>query len=88
MVGGERDAAAREFLYWEFYEQGGKQAVRAGDWKAVRMPMRTGRTELYDLAADPGEATDVAAANADVVRRLEGFMERAHTPSELWKVPK
>jgi arylsulfatase A-like enzyme len=27
-------------------------------------------TELYDLVADPGETTDVAAANPDIVRRL------------------
>ena len=25
------------FLYWEFHEQGGKQAVRRGNWKAVRL---------------------------------------------------
>lgn len=86
------DAAAgaqprHEFLYWEFYEQGGKQAVRAGNWKAVRMPMFTGKTELYDLASDPSEASDVAGRHAEVVKRLQGMMERAHTPSELWKVP-
>ncbi|MCX5637924.1 MAG: arylsulfatase, partial [Planctomycetota bacterium] len=26
-----------EFLYWEFHEQGKKQAVRMGDWKGVRL---------------------------------------------------
>lgn len=33
--------------------------------------------ELYNLASDPQEKTDVAAANADVVARLTGFAERA-----------
>src|SRR6188474_3335080 len=36
-----------EYLYWEFYEQGSKQAVREGNWKAVRIPMQTGKMELY-----------------------------------------
>ena len=30
-----------EFLYWEFHERGFQQAVRMGDWKAVRA--KTGR---------------------------------------------
>ncbi len=33
--------------------------------------------ELYDLRADPAEATDVAAANPSVVRRLERLAARA-----------
>ena len=28
---------AHEFLYWEFHERGGKQAILADPWKAVRL---------------------------------------------------
>ena len=73
-----------EYLYWEFYEQGSAQAVRAGRWKGVRMPMRTGAMELYDLEVDPGEIRNVAAEHPDVVRRLEEYMERAHVPAPGW----
>jgi uncharacterized sulfatase len=73
-----------DYLYWEFYEQGSKQAVRWKDWKAIRMPMRTGTTELYDLASDVGENTDVAAQHPDVVRRLEEMMDSAHVPDPNW----
>ena len=41
-----------EYLYWEFYEQGGKQAVRAGNWKAIRLNVGkkpNGPLELYNL---------------------------------------
>jgi hypothetical protein len=31
--------------------------------------------ELYNLARDPGETTDVAAQNPEVVRRLESLAE-------------
>ena len=33
--------------------------------------------ELYDLEADAGERRNVAAANPDVVRRLQAYAERA-----------
>jgi arylsulfatase A-like enzyme len=69
-----------EYLYWEFYEQGSKQAVREGNWKAVRMPMHTGKMELYDLKSDPSEAKDVAAQHPDVVKRMDERMAAAHTP--------
>jgi arylsulfatase A-like enzyme len=70
------------YLYWEFYEQGSKQAVRDGDWKAIRMPMLTGKTALYDLKNDPSEQNDVAADHADVVKHMEKLMAEAHTPPE------
>ena len=74
-----------EYLYWEFYEQGCKQAVRAENWKAVRMPMLTGKTELYDLESDLGETTNVAAEHPEVVRRLEQMMDAAHVADPNWK---
>ena len=36
---------------------------------------RIGRRELYDLAADPGEQRDVAAAHPDVVRELDATLD-------------
>ena len=46
-------------------------AVRKGPWKLVKFATLPGRTELYDLAKDPGETTDVSAQNPEVVRDLE-----------------
>ena len=54
---GEGQQRSHEYLYWEFYEQGSKQAVRFGPWKAVRQPMLTGPIELFNLDIDLGEAT-------------------------------
>ncbi len=73
-----------DYLYWEFYEEGGKQAVRSGNWKAVRMPMGTGGTELYNLTDDPGETHDVADEHPDVVQRLEAMMDEAHVADPNW----
>jgi len=74
-----------EYLYWEFYEQGGRQAVRSGKWKAIRQPWMTGPTELYDLSKDIGEQTNVAAANQATVQKLEAMMAQAHVQHPSWQ---
>ena len=76
---------AHKYLYWEFYERGGKQAVRCEKWKAVRMPMFTGATQLYDLSRDLGEGNDLAAQHPEVVKRMETLMDDAHTAHPNWK---
>lgn len=86
---GRGDQRPHRFLYWEFPSYGGQQAVRAGNWKAVRQNMAKGpaATELYDLAADPAESKDVAADNPKVVKRLEALMQEEHVRSELFPLP-
>jgi uncharacterized sulfatase len=85
---GDRDAQQQqhEYLYWEFYEQGGRQAVRMGDWKAVRQPMFSGSMELYDLSSDLGEETDLAGQYPEIVARAAEAMDEAHTPHPNWQV--
>ncbi len=54
------------YRYWEYQE---KRAVRLGDWKGVKIG--DAPWELYDLAADVSETTDLAADRPDVVARIE-----------------
>jgi arylsulfatase A-like enzyme len=68
------------FLYWEFHERGFQQAVRMGDWKAVR-PQAGELLELYDLKTDIGEKTNVAPQHADVVTKIEEYLKTARTES-------
>lgn len=74
-----------DFFYWEFHERGFDQAVRHGNWKAVRRGADA-RLELYDLASDPGERHDVAAAHLDVIARIKRYLATARIESELWPV--
>jgi arylsulfatase A-like enzyme len=85
---GKADQPEHEFLYWEFYEQGSFQAVRMGDWKAVARPIGGEVVELYDLAKDPGEVTNVVEQHPDVAKAAAEIMRREHVPSPLWEVPK
>jgi uncharacterized sulfatase len=81
-----RPQAARNHLYFEFYEQGGKQSVRKGKWKAVRAGLGQGPVELYDLDADLGESNNLAAQNPEVVAELVAIMKAEHVPDPRWKV--
>lgn len=54
--------AKHDYLYWEFYESGFDQAVLLGGrWKGIRLKSPSVPMQIYDLASDPGETTDVAA---------------------------
>jgi arylsulfatase A-like enzyme len=72
-----------EYLYWEFHERDFLQAVRKGDWKAVRS-RRQGTLELFDLRRDLGETHDLAQDYHEKLEKFEIFMGQAHTPSENW----
>ncbi|MBM3290038.1 MAG: arylsulfatase [Candidatus Hydrogenedentes bacterium] len=81
--GAANDQAQHEFFYWEFHEGGSKQAVRTGNWKAVRL--KQGQPlELYDLASDIGETKDIAADHPDKIAKIEAYLSTALTPNEHW----
>jgi acyl-CoA thioesterase-1 len=83
----------RPFLYRESPGYGGQQCVRVGDWKLVRQNLNAGpnaakapTTELYNLATDPSETTDVAAQNPDVVKKLSAIAREQRVPAKLWPI--
>lgn len=82
MLGDSESQRLHEYLYWEFHEQGGKQAVRWGNWKGVRLQVdkdSNGPIELYHLADDLGETKDVAATQPEVVEKIRSLMQSART---------
>jgi arylsulfatase A-like enzyme len=74
-----------DYMYWEFHEKGGRQALRKGNWKLVRYnvfdPEKT-TTELYDLSKDIGEENNLAAENPEVVKDLLDLMISARVESK------
>ena len=80
----------REFLYWEFLERRGAQAVVLGEtgrWKALRKQSATAPIEIYDLDNDLGETTNVAAHHPELVARAEELFREQHVPNPLWNAP-
>lgn len=75
-------------LYWEFYEKGGKRAVRFGNWKAIQLDLDkslTGPIEIYDLSKDLGETTNIADQHPEIVAKAKELFAASRTPSPEWK---
>lgn len=78
-----------KYLYFEFYEEGGKQSVIADDWKFVKLNVRRGaksepvRNELYDLKNDTEEKNNVVAQYPSKVKKLDKYIKKAHKPFTL-----
>ena len=79
---GEKGQANHEYLYWEFHEKKGRQAVRKGKWKGVRYDVSISPDspiELYDLSADPGESRNLAQKHPELAVELSDLMANART---------
>ncbi len=84
---GQAGQRQHAYLYWEFHEQGKKQAVRKGDWKAVRTGLAKNPeapVELYNLAEDPGEERNVADQHPERVREMREIMQKEHVEDPVW----
>jgi arylsulfatase A-like enzyme len=76
-----------DYLYWEFQEQGKKQAVRKGNWKAVRLGVYENPDapiELYDLGTDIGEQNNVAENYPEIVEEMDKIIKKAHVSDPNW----
>lgn len=84
---GKGEQTEHEYLYWEFYERGGRKAARWGQWKAVQLNVSkdlNAPIEIYDLSADPGEEKNLAAEKPELVARAKEIFADAHVESPLW----
>ncbi|MDR2773655.1 MAG: arylsulfatase [Tannerella sp.] len=84
---GQKQQAQHEYLYWEFHEQGGKAAVRKGNWKSVMLNVNNKektKIELYDLSVDIHEDNDIAGQHPQIVSEMLQIMKNAHTDSDVF----
>ncbi|GAB1483159.1 hypothetical protein MASR2M78_19750 [Treponema sp.] len=83
--GSKEPQKKHEYLYWEFQENGGIQAIRLGKWKGIRKFVRLfpqGPIELYNLETDPGETKDVSKDNKRIVTEMSTIMSSARKESK------
>ena len=84
LLGKPRKQKKHDVMYWEL---GGRQGVRMGDWKAVRT--RPGnKVKLYNLANDIGEQNDLADKEPEVLAKMTGLLTTARTDSDIFPLPK
>lgn len=82
---GHKEQPKHDYLYWDFPEYNGQQAVRKGPWKGMRLDMQKGNTRLslYNLDTDTKEQVDVADQHPDIVSQMLAIMTREHVKSKF-----
>lgn len=81
---GQPGQKSHDHLYWEYHSAGSAQAVRFGEWKAIRNGVKKApdsTPELFNLKTDPAEKTNVAAEHPDIAAKASLLMKSARTPS-------
>jgi arylsulfatase A-like enzyme len=84
----QQEQPKHEYLYWEFHEKGGRQAVRKGNFKAVRYDVFENPNttpELYDLSKDIGEQQNIAEQYPWITTEMENIMATTRIPSEVFE---
>jgi len=87
LLTGQGRQVEHDYLYWEFHERKGKQAIRRGDWKAIRLNVDANPNrpvKLFNLAEDPGEKNNLAAEHPKIAAELAALMAQARRPSKLF----
>ena len=77
-----KDQEGHQWLYWEYLEHGGQQALRFGDFKAYRdsLAIYPDRNwQIYDLSKDPMENDDLASERPEMVVKAERIAQSQHT---------
>jgi arylsulfatase A-like enzyme len=83
-----KDQKKHSYLYWEFLEKGGRQAVRMNQWKAVRMNMSKNPDspiELYNIHQDIGEQENLAVKYPEVLKEVSRIMNKEHISSRIFQ---
>lgn len=82
---GKGSQKKHDYLYWEFHEAGGRQAIRMGDWKAVRYNVsKNGNIQLYNLSEDISESRNLASVYPEKVAEFDSLMKASRTESPLF----
>lgn len=80
LLTGQGKQRSHPYLYWELASHHqGEQAVRLGDWKAIRLGAKKNPAApiaLYNLKNDPTEKSDQAAAHPDLVKKMDEIMHQ------------
>lgn len=77
----------QSYLYWEFHEAGGRQALRKDEWKAIRLNalhQDKATVELYNIKKDPQEKNNLAEKYPAITRQLIFLMNQAHIESSVF----
>lgn len=85
---GEKEQVKHDYLYWEFHEGKGNQAVLKDNWKLIKFNVDNPSKsyyELYNLNSDPTEQLNVAGQFPSLVDELKKIMDKSHTHNRIYE---
>ena len=75
-------------LYFEFHEQGGKQAIIKDEWKLIHLNVNNPNKEsfeLYNIYTDPGEIANVINQYPQIASKLKNEIKKSRKTNPIWK---
>lgn len=87
LLKGEKLKYHHPYIYYEFYEQGGKQSILKDGWKLIRLNLSHPdkmREELYYLPDDVGETTNLEKQHPEKTDELRLLMKSVRTESDYF----
>ncbi|RYD29210.1 MAG: hypothetical protein EOP87_18665 [Verrucomicrobiaceae bacterium] len=82
LIAGEQ--LPERILYWESTNGGGSQAIRSGEWKALRQGVKKDARapiQLFRITGDIAEEHDLAPSEPELVERFSRIFVEGRTPS-------
>ncbi|WP_443938030.1 arylsulfatase [Pedobacter sp. MW01-1-1] len=83
---GQAQKVKHPYLYFEYPEYGGQQAIRIGNWKGLRLDMiKKGNSKwsLFDLSKDIQEQHDLADQHPEIIAQMKEISKKEHRTPEL-----
>lgn len=86
---GKSEQQKHDYLYWEFHELGGRQAIIKDGWKLIKMDIKdSSKTtfQLFDLKNDISEKNDLAPVFPEKVAELKILIQNSHSPNSVFRL--
>lgn len=92
LLNDEKSQAKHDYIYYEFFEQGGKQSILGADgWKLIRLQVSNPKKmveELYNIQSDPAEWVNVIEQYPDIAASLRKKMDTQRTENAYFEFTK
>ena len=87
LLGWPVEKQKHSYLYWEYEQLGGQQAIRYKQYKGIRRNLRNDPNpsiEIYNLETDPKEQNDISDQHPELILAFRTLFKKAHTYSEIF----
>lgn len=85
-LSGQGKQRKHKYLYWEFHEDGGRQAVLVDHWKLIKLKAKSKQPvfNIYNIKKDPKEIHNLIDQHPKIAKELTAQLEAAHKESSVF----